>query len=256
MISVLSWATTAVNVLGLAISLCLSFYLVTHTPRSRLSWLAALMLWATTGFFLHNALALNAPGSSVLPLLRPAVILALPLGFHLTLLLPPADSPWFYQPALRLPAPLRHTLGSLALPISRLVVPLAYTLGLALAVGGVFPLGPSSGDATALAVYLSARSPRLLYPLAIAYLVPLAVLTLVHLWLGRRQAASQRQRRRYTLRLAVFGRSLAGLGSRSMVDSDLKRFRKLGFAQGGRHALSQMHPRGLSALRHLHQVRL
>ena len=102
----LTLLTTSVNLIGLAFTLGLGLYLVTRSPRSRLAWLAALTLWCTTGFFLHNVLLLHLPGGGLLPLLRPVAVLALPLGFHLLLLLPlgrEPDSRDFYQPALELP---------------------------------------------------------------------------------------------------------------------------------------------------------
>jgi hypothetical protein len=213
MMQVLSFVTSLTNLVGLAVSLCLGLYIVTRTPQSRLSWLAALTLWILSGFFLHNALVISWPGSGALPLLRPIVILALPFGFHLTLLLLPEESQWerwFYQPPLRLPEGIRKGLGSLALPISRLVVPLAYVLALALALGGVFPLGLTPEDVAGPALYLSDRIAGALYPLSIAYLVALGLLASVHLWQGRKQTASPRRRRRYAALLMAL--ALTGLG--------------------------------------------
>jgi hypothetical protein len=213
MIAVLSWLSTLLNLAGLAVSLCLGFYLVTRTPRSRVAWLAALMLWVLSGFFLHNILVVNLPASGVLPFLRPMVVFALPLGFHLILLLPPGAEPQpsdFYQPALRLPGTVQRWLGSLSQPISRVVVPLAYTLALALALGGVFPFGHPPKDASAAAIYLSDLVPGPLYPLSIAYLVLLGALALAHLWQGWRQAPGARQKRRYTPLFAAI--VLTGLG--------------------------------------------
>jgi hypothetical protein len=213
MTQLLSFLTTLVSLIGLAVTLCLGLYIVTRTPRSRLSWLAALTLWAMSCFFLHNALAINAPASSILVLLRPAAILALPFGFHLTLLLPPGEereARWFYQPALRLPRPIQDRAGSLALPLSRLVVPLAYALAIALAIGGSLPLGLPSQRLVDPPVYLSARVPGLFYPLAIIYLVVLICLTFLHLWLGQGQSSSQRYRRWYAPLFIAAG--LTGLG--------------------------------------------
>jgi len=76
----------------MAVCLCLGFYLVTRTPRSRLSWLAALLLWSLTGFYLHNTMAIHVPGSGMLPWLRLADMLALPFGFHLVCSCRPARS--------------------------------------------------------------------------------------------------------------------------------------------------------------------
>jgi hypothetical protein len=210
---VLSFVTSLVNLVGLAVSLCLGLYIVTRTPRSRLSWLAALTLWILSGYFLHNALVISWPGSGILPLLRPIVILAMPFGFHLILLVPPEDSQWerwFYQPPLRLPEGIRKALGSLALPISRVAVPLAYVLALALALGGAFPLGLTPEDVGGPALYLSDRVAGPLYPLSIAYLVALDLLALVHVWQGLKQASSPSSRRRYTSLLVAL--ALTGLG--------------------------------------------
>jgi len=204
---------TIVNVAGLTIALCLGLYIITRTPRSRLSWLAAAALWVLTGFFLHNVLVLHLPDSGVLYLLRPLVVLVLPLGFHLTLLLPPAEEQpgsTFFQPALRLPEVVRQGLGTLALPLSRLVVPLAYVLALGLAIGGVFPLGRAPQDTTSPALYLSDRVAGPLYPLSLVYLLFLVSLATWHLWQGRRQAASRGQKRQYN-RLLI-ATALTGLG--------------------------------------------
>lgn len=140
----LSLVTTIVDLLSLAISLCLGFYIVTRNPQSRLSWLAALTLWSLTCFFLHNAMVVNLPGSGVQPWLRPVVVLALPLWFHLTLLLSVKRARrrlWFYLLLRRLSRRNRRRLRPLALVISRFGVPLAYALALALVAGGAFPLG-------------------------------------------------------------------------------------------------------------------
>ena len=61
MIQVLTFLTTLINLVGLAICLCLGFYVVTRTLRSRVSWLAAFLLWSMTGFYLHNTMAIHVP---------------------------------------------------------------------------------------------------------------------------------------------------------------------------------------------------
>jgi GAF domain-containing protein len=213
MAQILSLLTTVVNLLGLAVSLCLGLYIVTRTPQSRLSWLAAITLWLLTGVFLHNVLVLNLPGSGVLPLLRPLIVLALPLGFHLTLLLPPEkdlNPSFFFQPALRLPEVVRQSLGSLARPLSRVVVPLAYVLALALALGGVFPLGRSLQDSSRPAIYLSDRVAGFLYPLSIAYLLFFSFLAFFHLWQGRQKTTGRRRKRQYNRLLIATVLTAAG----------------------------------------------
>ena len=117
MVPFLAFLTTLVNLIGLAVTLCLGLYIVTRTPGSRLSWLASLTLWSLGCFFLHNTMAVHVPGSGVLPWLRPAVMLALPLGFHLVLLLPPGKEPSridFYLPSLRLPDAVQRGPAGLA----------------------------------------------------------------------------------------------------------------------------------------------
>ncbi len=76
---------TLVNMVGLACSLWLGFYIVTRSPRSHVSWLAALTLWSLATFFLHNSVALNLPGSALLAWFRYTVVLSLPLWLHLSL---------------------------------------------------------------------------------------------------------------------------------------------------------------------------
>jgi hypothetical protein len=73
MIPFLAFVTTLINLVGLGVCLCLGYYVVTRTPRSRTAWLAALLLWSLTGFYLHNTMALHVPGSGLLPWLRPGV---------------------------------------------------------------------------------------------------------------------------------------------------------------------------------------
>lgn len=42
--------------------MCLGFYVVTRTLHSRVSWLAAPVLWSLAGFYLHNTMAIHVPG--------------------------------------------------------------------------------------------------------------------------------------------------------------------------------------------------
>ncbi len=217
MVSFLAFLTTVVNLIGLAITLCLGLYIVTRTPGSRLSWLAAFVLWACSCFYLHNTMALHVPGSGVLPWLRPIVMLALPLGFHLVLLLPPGKEPGrldFFLPPLQIPETVRRGLGSVYPKLSRSVVPLAYGLALALTLGGAFPfpLAVPAQGASSPVVFLSDQSGGPLHPLSIGYLFLFGALALLHLWQGRKQAtASLRYRRRYTpLFVAVLLTCLGG----------------------------------------------
>jgi GAF domain-containing protein len=203
MVPFLAFLTTLVNLVGLAVSLCLGLYIVTRTPGSRLSWLASLTFWSLGCFFLHNTMAVHVPGSGVLPWLRPAVMLALPLGFHLVLLLPPGKEPSridFFLPRLRLPDAVQRGRAGLAPKLARSVVPLAYGLALALTLGGVFPfpVAVPAERATSPAVLLADQSQGPIHPLSIAYLFLLASLACLHLWQGRKLAPGPQLRRRYT----------------------------------------------------------
>ncbi|MBN1660401.1 MAG: GAF domain-containing protein [Anaerolineae bacterium] len=211
----LVWLTSFTSLIGLAITLCLGLYLVTRTPRSRLSWLAALTLWALSGFTLYTALLVARPDSQALALFRPTAALALALGFHLTLLLPPGAEPAvrdFYLPPLHLPPRLAARLGTRAPGLSRLAVPLAYTLAILLPVLGAFPLGLAPDTPDGPALYLSERVTGPLYAISLAYLALLEVLALLHLWTRRQAAAGTRDRRRFTpLFAAALLTGLAGL---------------------------------------------
>jgi hypothetical protein len=209
----------------LAICLCLGFYIVTRTLRSRISWLAALTLWSMACFYLHNTMAIHVPGSGVLPWLRPAVMLALPLGFHLILLLPPGKEPSrldFYLPPLRLPDAIQQGLGRLSAPLRRSVVPLAYGLSLAQAIGGAFPFplavpagGTVAGTARGTAgpvILLADQRGGPLHPFSIVYLLLLGFLAALHLWQLRKHASSPGRKRQYTpLFVAVLLTALGGV---------------------------------------------
>jgi hypothetical protein len=215
MTRLLVWLTSFSSLLGLAVTLCLGLYLVTRTPRSRLSWLAALTLWSLSGFTLYTALLVARPDSQALPLFRPTAAVALALGFHLTLLLPPRGEPAvrdFYLPPLHLPPRAVSHLGRWAPILVRLVVPLSYILALLLPVLGAFPLGLAPDTPDGPAIYLSERVTGPLYAASLAYLALLEALALIHLWTRRQAAAGARDRRRYTpLFIAVLLTGLAGL---------------------------------------------
>jgi len=57
----LYYITNIINAIGLALSVWLGFYLVTHSPRSKIAWLTSLTLWSVAGLYLNILLALNPP---------------------------------------------------------------------------------------------------------------------------------------------------------------------------------------------------
>jgi hypothetical protein len=111
-----AWITTSVNIVGLAVALCLGFRVVARTPGRRRSWLAAPTLWSLTSLFTYNALALNVPEGRTTYWLRPVALLALSLWFNLALLRPAG---WvqrrfhLYLPRMHLSRAVRRWLGRL-----------------------------------------------------------------------------------------------------------------------------------------------
>lgn len=220
MVQLLFWLTTITNIAGLAISLCLSLYIVTRTPKSRRSWLAALTLWSLACLFCYNALSVVRPVGRTVAWLRPVSIIVLPLWYHLSLVLPPAWTQQqfrVYLPPMRLPAGVQRRLGRLSPIISRSGVLLAYVLALALLIGGVLPLGQFTVPDDRPPVLLSDRTAERLFPLSTAFLAVVGSLTLLNLWLGLREARTAIQRREFVLlivatALAGFGGLYLGLG--------------------------------------------
>ncbi len=119
---------TLVNLLALAISLWLGFYIVTRSLHSQVSWLAALTLWSLTSYFFCNAVLDNSPGSVLMSWLRQLVIIVLPFWLHLTYLL------------LRDRVKLRAQSRLLAL--NRVAIPLTYVVAVILIALGVLPSNP------------------------------------------------------------------------------------------------------------------
>ncbi len=181
--------TTVVNLLALAAALWLGFYVVTRSPKSRVAWLAALTLWSIASLFLHNVIAVNLPESGLSARLRPVIVLALPLWFHLTFRLSPEETRWWLW--TRSPA------------VSRLVIGLAYGSALAVIAGGVVPGTLSPGAEIGTAARLSGRASGRLYPLAILFLLVWGALSFVNLWQGRARTRDSGLRRRFAPLLAA-----------------------------------------------------
>jgi hypothetical protein len=203
----LFWLTTLINVIGLAIALCLGLYIVTRMPRGGVTWLAALTLWSLSGLYLYNALAVAVPGGKALPWLRLSVVLALAFGFHLSLLLPSGRvEPGFriLCPPLRIPEWMVRHLGVAGRVVRQLPVPVAYALALILIVIGALSVGAPAQPGDGPVLYLSDRPPTLLYPILIVYLVFICSLALLHQWLGwHRESRSVRKRQYLALLIAI-----------------------------------------------------
>jgi GAF domain-containing protein len=230
MVYLFFWLTTLINVIGLALALCLGLYVVTRTPRGRLTWIAALTLWSLAAFYLHNALAATVPGNRALPWLRPTVVLALAFGFHLSLLLPsgrPEPGFRFLYPPLHLPEWMERLLGPASAVVRQAPVPLSYAAALILIVVGAIPLGGPVQPTDGPALYLSDRAPTLLYPLVIFYLVVVCALALLHHWQGWRREPHRRRKRQNLALLIAIVLTLCGgvyLGLGVWLQADLPSF--------------------------------
>jgi len=74
------------NFTCLVVSMWLGFYIVTRSPRSRVSWLASATLWSLCGYFLNNLTYYQGPsGEGNLPWWWGwSVVIAVPFWYHLS----------------------------------------------------------------------------------------------------------------------------------------------------------------------------
>jgi len=165
----LTTLTAVTNFAGLVVSLWLGFYIVTRSPRSRLSWLASGTLWALTGYFLNNLTYMQGQPGSRLPWWWGwSVALAVPLWFHLSVaLLPGGAARW-----------------------QRWGVPLVYFVTLNWVAMEAFTPWIFEGVTTEPALFSSAQQPGPLYPLFVLHLVAVPLLSTWNLTLAWRQARS------------------------------------------------------------------
>ncbi|MBN1581105.1 MAG: hypothetical protein JXA89_10410 [Anaerolineae bacterium] len=93
--SPLTALTSLVDFMALAVSLWLGLYIVTRSPRSRVSWLAGLTLWSLAGYFLDSFLHLNPPPTRALDWWTGwSIFFTAPLWLHLATFLLPQSKPW------------------------------------------------------------------------------------------------------------------------------------------------------------------
>lgn len=183
------------NLLIMGLALWLGLYIVTRSPRSVTSWLAALTLFALTGHFLRNALAFEYPGSGILISLNKLVIIVLPLWFHLTVLLLP--------PGAASPRLARW---------NQIAVPLAYAYAIILIAIGLFTPDLFSPAETGSPFLTNNRLPGAAYPFFVIFLLIGVPLTILNLWVGRRNAQSPSLARSFdALLLATVLVGLSGL---------------------------------------------
>lgn len=199
MVTLLPAVTTLFDLVALAASLGLALYIVTRSPRSRISWLAALTLWCLALFFFHNALAIAMPGSSLLPRLQPTMLLVPALWFHLSIELAQDR------------AEQRGQTWATATTMRRFSIILAYAVGAALLLLSVFWFPDKVNPITSSGLHASRRSLDPLYPFTTVYVLTLASLALINLWQGYRH--DSREVRRLQFRPLFIATLLAALGS-------------------------------------------
>lgn len=214
--TILTTLTTIINLLALALSLWLGFYILTHSPRSTISRLAALMLWSFDMYFLSNALLTNLRNNVLLAWLLQVALFALPLMLHLTVRL--------------LPDPPRARSGKSMAPINRVGVPVSYAIVLILIACGVLPSSPPVGlfigsearlETAPLGFVSKTSSPA--YPLFVIYLLLVSALALVNLWNARQQNRGTSVASPFTTffaaaTLACVGATYSGFGTWLQLD--------------------------------------
>ncbi len=162
--------TAVVNFVSLVISLWLGLYIVTRSPRSRISWLASATLWSLSGYFLNHLTYIQGPS------VRGTV-------------------PWWWGWGVAFAAPCWFHLSVSALPDrlagkQRLLVFLMYLLTLNFVASEVYTPWVFAGETMKLPIYNSAQRPGPLYPLFGLYLIAVPVLSLYNFRLRGRQAKS------------------------------------------------------------------
>ncbi len=193
--------TTLVNLVGLAFSLWLGLYIVTRSPRSRASWLAALTLWSLSSFFLHNSLAINLPGNNLISWMRYIVVLSLPLWLHLCLELISAGA----KPPIRPPS----------VTITRVGILLCYVFAIFIVGLGILDPDVILRASPIPRFFLSDPLVGPLYallPLFVILVVGVTIFVLAH---GIRQAFSAALRQQFTIFLLAT--AIAGSGALYIV---------------------------------------
>jgi len=162
--------TSIINFICLALSLWLGFYIVTRSPRSRISWLASATLWSLSGSFLNTLTYINiSPEQATLPWWWGwSAALAAPFWFHLSVSF--------------LPSRLARK--------QRPLVILVYLLTLNFVAMEAYTPWVFAGATLKPPIYNSAQRPGPLFPLFGLFLVVVPALALYNLYLSRRQAKS------------------------------------------------------------------
>ena len=170
--------TSIVNFICLALSLWLGFYIVTRSPRSRISWLASATLWSLSGSFLNTLTYINiSPEQATLPWWWGwSAALAAPFWFHLSTSFLP---------------------GRLARKQRPLVI-LVYLLTLNFVAMEAYTPWVFAGATIKPLIYHSAQRPGPLFPLFGLSLIAASALSLYNLYLSWKRARSPTIRQQLT----------------------------------------------------------
>ena len=183
--------TSIVNFICLALSLWLGFYIVTRSPRSRISWLASATLWAFSGSFLNTLTYINISTEQRSTL------------------------PWWWGWSAALAAPLWFHLSVSFLP-SRLarkqrpLVILVYLLTLNFVAMEAYTPWVFAGATTKPLIYHSAQRPGPLFPLFGLSLIAVSALSLYNLYLSWKQARGPTVKQQLTMLLWATSLALVG----------------------------------------------
>ena len=188
MLNLSTW-TWLVDFIALAASLWLGIYIVTRSPRSRVSWLAGLALWSLSGYFLDSFLHLHPPQEQFLHWWTGwSVFFSAPLWLHLsTMLLKPLGG-W-----QRVPVYLTYATSLILLLVE-------------LRTGAVFGVVLEKPF-----VFASAQRPGRFYPFVCLLLIVSPALALLNLYSARQQSRRPALRRQLgVLMLATLLSTAAG----------------------------------------------
>ena len=190
--------TSIVNFLCLALSLWLGFYIVTRSPRSRVSWLASATLWSLSGSFLNSLTYINVlQEDGTLPWWWGwSVAFAAPFWFHLSVSL------------------LQTKLAQKQRPL----VILVYLLTLNFVAMEAYTPWVFAGATVKPAIYNSAQRPGPLFPLFGLFLIVAPALAFYNLRLSWKQARSPVIQHQLTMllwatTLAIVGGGYANLST-------------------------------------------
>jgi hypothetical protein len=188
--------TIVVNLIAMAMALWLGFYIITRSPRSSISWLAALNLWFTLLLFLRQILDSNPPTRDMLPWLNAVAPLALPTWVHLT-----ARLLWEKTDQSR---------QSLLHRVNRWGVPLGYGLGLLYMVDRLMIPIPQVDAALSPILFSSWSVPPRPLLIVMVSILTVGALSLVNLWEGRKQIHEPKLSKEFTAFLISTVLSLFG----------------------------------------------